>query len=267
MNKRLVLVVGVVLLVTLLVLGKSNLFGPKIEEPVFVKSLIYSEDMDIDLNYIAPIGFNKNVEKIQIKNAPEGIDCVVYGEAKQHKGKYTVGTVNIGVNCAYWNEETGIGNDLEIKELLITWSDGSQTTEDVGNITVMAQNSQCKNYMNISTQVNIGEATYTLTRDTEIVGLEFAYQEELFDVISNITINGVPLEDISKDNPIKLKNRELCIIKYEVNDQSKFKYGNVRVNGFLMGKSDKNEEEIAIFVFDKRFDSNESAGDYLKSNL
>ncbi|MHC1723562.1 MAG: hypothetical protein AB9836_10200 [Aminipila sp.] len=267
MNKKSVLLVAMLLLLTLFVLGKGNLFAPKIEAPVFVKSLIYSDDMDIDLNYIAPMGFKKNVEKIQVENAPKGIDCVVYGEEKELEGKYTVGTVNIGVNCAYWSEETGIGSDLEINKLLITWSDGSKTTEDIGNITVMARNKQCNNYMNASKQDNIREATYTLTKDTEITGLNFPYQDEMFDMISNITINDVPLEDISKDSPIKLKKKEICIIKYQVNDESKFKYGNVYVTGFLMGNSDKNEEKIAIFVFDKRFGFNESAGNYLKSNL
>lgn len=257
MNKRLALLVVMLLLFTLSGCGTSSLSGPKIDAPVFVKSLIYSEDMDIDLNYIAPKGFNKSVEKIQISNAPKGIDCVIYGEEKESEGKYTVGTVNMGLNCDYWSEETGIGNDLEINELLISWSDGSQTTEDVGSITVTGGNMQCNNYMHITGHDGIRKATYTLTNDTEITGLDFPYQDEVFNIISNITINDVPLEHISKDSPIKLKKNEMCIVEYQDNDESKSQYGNVNIRCFLIGKSSKIEEKIASFTFNKKFENGE----------
>lgn len=263
MNKRLVILVVMVLLFTLFGLGKSNLFGPKIDAPVFVKSLIYSEDMDIDLNYIAPRGFKKSIEKIQIPNAPKGIDCVVYGEEKESEGKYTVGTVNIGVNCDYWNEETGIGNDLELNEVLVTWNDGSQTTEDVGRITVMGGNMRCNNYMDITEHDHMRKATYTLTKDTEITGLKFPSSDELFNIISNITINDRLLEDVSIERPIKLKKNETCIVEYQVNDENKFQYGNIHVTGLLLGKGNKSEESIANFVLVKRFGSDESARGYL----
>ncbi|WP_312648539.1 hypothetical protein [Aminipila sp.] len=264
MNKRLVILVVMVLLFTLFGLGKSNLFGPKIDAPVFVKSLIYSEDMDIDLNYIAPRRFNKSVEKVQIPNAPKGIDCVVYGEEKEAEGKYTVSTVNIGVNCDYWNEETGIGNDLELNRVLVTWNDGSQTTEDIGRITIVGgnRNKQGNNYMDITEHGDTRKATYTLTKDTEITGLKFPYPDELLNIISNITINDRPLEDVSIERPIKLKKNETCIVEYQVNDENKFQFGNIHVTGSLLGKSNKSGESIANFVLLKRFGSDESARGY-----
>lgn len=267
MKKKSVVLLFVVLLLFLFTLpidSLSNLFGPKIEAPVFVKSLIYEEDMDVDLYYIAPRGFNKSVEKVQILNAPKGIDCVVYGEEKEFGIKYTIGTVNMGVNCNNLNEETGIGEDLEINELLVTWSDDSQTTEDVGNIIVIGENIQCNNYMNTSMHDGIRKATCTLTKDTEITGLKFPFKNEMFNTISNITINDVPLDDVSIENPIKLTKNEMCIVEYQVNEESKSQYGIVSVAGFLMGKSNKNEEKIADVALYNNLGFNQGAGAYLK---
>ncbi|QAT42258.1 hypothetical protein [Aminipila luticellarii] len=263
MRKRVVLLLAILLIFALFFISKSNLVGPGIDAPVFVKSLIYSEDMDVNLNYIAPRGFDKSVEKVQIQNAPKGIDCVVYGEEKEPKGKYTIGTVNIGVNCDYWSDETGIGQDLKINEILVTWSDGSQTTESIGRITVAGRNMQDNSYMNITGHDGIKKATYTLTKDTEITGIAYPYKDEVLSLFSNITINQIPLGDISKSSSVKLKKNEQCILEYQVNDESESQYGNIRIRGFLMGNSSKSEEKIASFIWDKKFDFNE-AGDYLK---
>lgn len=263
MHKRLALFVLMLLLFFLFGCVTSNLFVPKIDAPVFVKSLICSEDMDIDLNFIAPKGFDKSIEKIQIPNAPKGIDCVVYGEEKESEGNYTVGTVKMGVNCDYWSEETGIDDNLEINELLVTWNDGSQSNEDVGVITVTGGTMPCKNYMHITVDNGTRKATYTLINDTEITGLDFPYQNEVFNIITNITINGVYLDNVSKETPIQLKKNEMCIVEYQVNDESKSQYGNVHINGFLMGKNGNNEEKIACFILDKKFGLDESVEDYL----
>ena len=264
MNKRFVLLITMLLLLTLLGCGISSLSRPKIDAPVFVKSMIYSEDMDIDLNYIAPRGYDKSIETIQIPNAPKGIDCVVYGEEKESEGQYSVATVHMGLNCEYWSEEEGIGSDLEINELLISWSDGSQAAENVGRITVMGGNKNCSNYMNMTGHDGLKKATFALTNDTEITGLDIHYQDEAFNLFSNIMINDMPLEDISRNHPIKLKKNDMCVIAYQGSDDNKSQYGNVIIGCYLMGKSDGTEEKIAYFTLNKKF---EGMRDYLKSNL
>ncbi|WP_027398459.1 hypothetical protein [Anaerovorax odorimutans] len=259
MKKILVLLVIIILMFTLFGCSTNSYFGPNIDKLVFVKNLIYSEDMDVYLYYIAPKDFDKDIKKIQIPNAPEGIDCVLYQEQKVSEGKYTVGTVQIGINCDYWNEETGIGNDLEINNLLITWGDESQTTENVGSITVTSDNMQCNKYMHTMKDNDVIKKTYTLTKDTEITGLDFPYHDEVFNFINNITINDIPLEKVSEDSPIKLKKNETCVVEYNVNDENNSKYGNVIIRGFLMGK---NKDKIVCFTFNKSF---KDAGEYLKN--
>lgn len=264
MKKRFVLLIVILFLFTLPIGSLVNLFGPNIDSPVFVKSLIYAEDMDIDLNYIAPRGFEKSIEKIEILDAPKGVDCVVYEEEKEFGIKYTIGTVNMGVNYAHWNEKKGKTNDLEIKEILVTWSDNSQTTEEIGSITVIGKNIQCNNYMSTTMHEGIRKATYTLTNDTEVIGLDFPCQDEVFNLVSNITINNVDLENISIKNPVTIKKNERCTIKFQIDDENETSYGNVSIIGFLMGKSSENKEKIACFTFDKPFGFDESAGEYLK---
>lgn len=252
MRKKVILIGIILLLFVLYLCGISGLFGPKLETSIFVKSFIYSEEMDLDVNYIAPKNFYKSVETVQISNSPKGVDCAVYGDTQEVEGNYTVGTVRMGVNCADWSEDTGIGENLEINEVVVTWSDGSQTTEEIGQITIVAPDKQCNNYMNSNHNGDVHKATYLLSNDTEITGLAFP-SEEALGILKKITINEIPLEDISKDRPLKLKKNELCTVQYQVNDDREYQYGTIRIKGFLMGMHGGSEEKIANFTFGKPF--------------
>lgn len=269
MNKKLLVLFVIVLFFILIKSNVGGLLGPSITEPVFVQSLIYSEDMDIDLNYVAPRDFNKSIKSILIPDAPQGIDCVVYGEAKKKEMKYTVSTVNIGINCDHWNEETGIGNDLKINKLIINWNDGTQTTEEVGEITVIGGNQQFDDYAHTKEQDEQVITTYVLKEAAEITGFDFPYTDEIFHMVTNITMNGIPIDEISIENPVKLKKNEECVITYQVDDKSKSKYGTVWIQGFIMGKraGSEEEEKIAALTFSKMFGFDVSAVQYLKDNL
>ncbi len=269
MKVKIIILCSTILLITLIILfgfGINHILGPKIEEPVFVKSLIYSEDMDIDLYYIAPRDFDKSIEKIKIADAPKGFDCVLYDEMKDFEGKYKIVTAEIGVNYDDWNEETGIGDDLKITKVMVTWDDGTETLEDVGIITIMGGTSECNNYMSMKGHDGIRSATYTLTENTEIIGLDIPYKDENSDRISNITINDVPLDTVSRENPIVLKKNETCTIAYHIKTDSKTKYGDVCIIGSLIGKNNDSQEKIANFMI-STCGFNGSIRKYLKNNV
>ena len=66
--------------VCLLVLAAAIMTGcgPKLEEPVFVKALISSEDMDVDTQYITDETWDKKVKNLEIPDAPPDISIDIF---------------------------------------------------------------------------------------------------------------------------------------------------------------------------------------------
>ncbi|MFV0517003.1 MAG: hypothetical protein ACK5MV_06370 [Aminipila sp.] len=274
MNKKifgLILVVFIALVIALIPKNElQDLFGKKIDEPVFIKSLIYSECMDAELHYIAPSGYSKSINSISIPNAPKGSDCNFYNDHKESKSKYDLVTVYFGIGFDDWNEETGIGESLEIDKLLVTWDDGTKTLVDIGNITIVSsmdsisKEKQQYNHMQMSGTNDTWTAKCTLGKDTNILGISFPFEEEISKTFKDITINNIPIEEISIDNPVSIKSGKECVVQYTCDRDSKTLYGEINVRAFIIGITDGKRDKIAEFSFYRDISSFESVNSYLQ---
>ena len=46
--------------------------GPDLKKPVFVKELIYTDEMNVDLSYIQDYNWDKEISKVSIVDGPKG---------------------------------------------------------------------------------------------------------------------------------------------------------------------------------------------------
>lgn len=238
--------------------------GPDLEKPVFVKMLVYADDMDVDLYYICNDDWEKTISKVEIPNARKGVDCTVYDEEVDYDGKYNIVTAHIGVNSDDLDENGGIAEDLEINKMNIIWDDGTKTTEDVGRITITAED---LDYDNIggSEDSDYYFSMKEIKDRVEITGLDLPYKE-LEEVVSDIYINETPLSEISFRHPLVLEAGDECNISMLVDTYGK-KYGEAYVAVKLMRKEGDKEVKYTDLFINNRFLDYGEAADYLKAVL
>ena len=246
---------------------------PVLEKPVFVKMLVYADDMDAELYYISNTDWDKAISKIEIVDAPKGIECTLYDEAAEHVGKYDIVTVQIGVSSDHLDKNGGIAEDLEINKVNITWDDGSKSTEDIGRLTMTAEdldfltvvgNGGGNDAERVECNFTIGEAE----QRTEITGIRYPFKE-LEELIDNVQINDTSLSEISVDHPLILKKGEACNISMTM--ERHIQYGKIWVAAKLMKKEVNKEVKytnLAVNMLSNvRFSNSKDITDYLKTAL
>lgn len=243
--------------------------GPDLEKPVFVKQLIYADDMDLELQYICNEDWEKTISKVKIPDAPKGVDCVVYNQEEDYDGKYELVTVYIGVNHDKWDDETGLPEDISISKMEITWDDGTTTTEDMGSITI-ASKALNHDMTDESGGSGDGESYYFSLQGpekrTEITGFELPIKEAK-GLIEEMTLNDRLLSEISEKDPLVLQTGEGCEVSILMNSQIMTKYGNVNVVGTLLKKSGNKETAYANIFISRSFYENWSVTEYLRMVL
>lgn len=243
--------------------------GPDLEKPVFVKMLVYADDMDVDLYYICNDDWEKTISKVEIPNARKGVDCTVYDEEVDYDGKYNIVTAHIGVNDDNWSDENGLPEDISITDLNITWSDGSKTTEDLGQI-VIAKEDIDYDTIDEDGSSEEGEDYYfslkPVKKRTEITGLEVPFKD-LRKVMSDVYINEKPLSEISFKHPLVLEAGESCEVSIVMDTYKAPEYGEISAACKLLMKSGAKEVKYTNIFVNERFGFYENAADYLKAVL
>lgn len=243
--------------------------GPDLEKPVFVKMFVYADDMDVDLHYICDQKWDKAISKIEIPNAPKEVSCVVYDEEDEaYEGKYTVMTAHMGVGDDRYDDD-GLPEDISFSELLITWDDGTTTTEDVGHITIASEDIDYNN-TNESGGSEPGDVFYEVLdpveKRTEITGFEVPFKE-MEKIIDEVTLNDTPLSEISAEHPLVLEKGESCEFSISLDRSKAPEYGEVWVAAKLLKKSGDKEVKYTNVFINERFNSNVDVKEYLRAVL
>ena len=80
----LIIITVIILVVVLLYIGS----GDKLEEPVFVKELVSSEDMDVDIEFFVSNKSDLKVVDVEIPNMPNGFSLDFYDDVDEVNGCY-----------------------------------------------------------------------------------------------------------------------------------------------------------------------------------
>ena len=78
----------------------------QLDQPVFVKSLICSSDMDTAISFITNNKYERYVKDIEIPDMPEHMHLQFYDEQIEDFSKYDIHVVNFGIGTDQLNENT-----------------------------------------------------------------------------------------------------------------------------------------------------------------
>ena len=241
--------------------------GPDLKKPVFVKELLYTDEMNVDLSYIQDYNWDKEISKVSIVDGPKGVTCKVYdNEEYQEDEKYTLITVHLGINSNRTDDEGNLPEDIAFNKVNITWDDGSESIEDVGSIVISSDDFD-SDMVDESGGSEMGESYISLEpaeRDVKITGLKFRVKdaEQYF---TDITFNETPLKEISIRRPLELYEGESTDIS--VNTGSNMDYGNISVAADVMEKTEKGEKVYTTIFLGWNLWSDGTIRAYLKSVL
>ncbi|MCI7300737.1 MAG: hypothetical protein SOR93_11840 [Clostridiales Family XIII bacterium] len=257
--------------VCLLVLAAAIMTGcgPKLEEPVFVKSLISAEDMDVDTQYITDETWEKKVKNLEIPDAPPDISIYIYDQQYEEESGYRLHTISWGVGTSKLNEDSSMAVPLEFDHLQITWDDGSTSTADVGHVKICSLKE--KGFVTTREEAgytqddeNYEAMAFKAKRPMDITGIEIPYEKELFQVITSLEINDIPYDEIDFQDPIHLEKGESCTVGYSIDDKKRSKYGTVFVEAQLVGVDKQGERQAGTFRMIDRMGMGLDIGAYLK---
>ncbi len=87
--------------------------GPDLKKPVFVKELIYTDEMNVVCPIYKTTTGTKEISKVSIVDGPKGVTCKVYdNEEYQEDEKYTLITVHLGINSNRTDDEGNLPEDI-----------------------------------------------------------------------------------------------------------------------------------------------------------
>lgn len=250
-NRKLVIV-----LIVILVFATSNVISKcakHLDEPVFVKNLVCSSDMDAEFSFITNKDDNREVIGIEIPNMPEHMRIQLYEEVVQTFNKYNRSTVYFGVASDDLSEDGSLKEDFVFHKVIVKWDDDTMTTADIGTIHMTPDQQSFvlgRNGGGGSTsdgKVIEQEIEYTAKEDMKITGVSLPYIDQLSDTITDLSLNQFAATTITEKTPVELKAGEeftiTCIIDYEASK----KYGNIFLEGIITGENKDGDSFTDVF--------------------
>lgn len=243
----------------------------KIGNPVFAKSLVCTEDWDFDLNYVCDKSWEKTVKKVKIIGFPSDTTCSVYNDDRTEVGDYASSLVECGFSSDTLEEsDTSLVKTVSFNSVEITWSDGTKTTEDIGNIIVLGNDFESiDDYIQMEEKDSdynssvfeyskIREADYKIA-NVENFGMfgkeeleKFNLKNELADVYERISVNGISFEKLFNGKTFKVKKDKL-FIESEIKDYADRKYDEVSVFLPIQCNLKKGKKKQYVIMFDEHF--------------
>lgn len=251
-SKRIVFIVITVitLAVTLSFTGCSD----KLEEPVFVKELVCSADMDADVDFITDNDFELKAVGVEIPNIPEDLSLTFYDETVDEYKGYDLHSLNFGIGTDNLNECGGLSEPFIFHEIIVKWDDGSETKADIGTIHMMEGYELAYNFdWTTRKMADPGKDLQTITQDHQvtedltITSVEIPYYEEYSDLVKDITIAGRTPDDITADNPLVVEKGHTYMMKYNVDTKVDTKYGTMFIECKIIGTDKQGNEHINMF--------------------
>ena len=143
-RKKIILILLAGILIGIIIHGAVMSDSSKVtalEEPVFERTLQVSGDMDFETKYICNRDDDRSVVSIIIPDTEDNVHCSIYDESGGMglPDGYGFGTVEWGIAFDNINEDGGIDEDFTFNEIIVKWSDGTEQTVDIGDITIVAK--------------------------------------------------------------------------------------------------------------------------------
>lgn len=225
-----------------------------LKEPVFVKSLISAEDMDVDIAYISDKSWKKKVKRIVIPDAPKEVSATVYEDVSEKAGGRLLHTVSWGVAVDPYSETYFEEHPLEFSELKILWDDGTETMADVGHVAIRSlQEGKDLQYTgggeHREARGMVCHEDATAKKPVRVIGVKIPYEARLGDLMDSMTINHVPFSQISKEQPLEVSADEECVVEYlkdalQENDQPQ--YGRIFLESQLVYLDQQGKEHSTM---------------------
>ncbi|MDO4393098.1 MAG: hypothetical protein Q4C80_01620 [Bacillota bacterium] len=219
--------------------------GKELKEPVFVKNMICSCDMDAEIEFITGDDYGLKVKEVTIPDMPKGISVDFYDEQVEKFSKYNLHTVNFGISADNLRDDGSLKKDFVFHKVTIKWEDGNETRSDIGTIHITSNGNDSKLEFGGSSCTDnsngdkkyYNEEKYSATEAVAITGISMPreYGKEIAERVYDIRANDRPIQGITKDKPIKLAKGEEVVISYYIDESVETKYGKTTLEGVISG--------------------------------
>lgn len=226
----------------------------KLDEPVFLKNLIFSEDMDIDVMYISDKKWDKDIESISIPDVRDDISVSFYDEETEQIDGYVLHTIHFGIGSSELSSDYGLAESLTITEIEVSWDDGTTYTANVGNITIQSLPEDITHAHSVTNEPLDGgmmrnSSELQFEKDVDITGVYIPYESDINKIVADITVNGVSLDEIDKDNPLHVEAGKKCVLSYSGDEENPPPFGKIFVEIMLIGFEDGEEKPVGVCVY------------------
>ena len=225
----------------------------KLEEPVFVKNLVYASDMDADVEFITNNNWGKVAEEVIIPNLPENMSLQFYGQDDEEWDKYSIHTLSFGVGADKLSKSSGLIEPFEFNEIIIKWDDGSETTANIGTIhmTAVEETNVLETVGGHSAMdaddTSVNEEEFLATKAVKVIDVYIPYADELKDDIYDITFDDKPINEITSDDPVNVAKNKTCILAYTIEGSNYIGYGKVALECQITTVDAEGREEVSLF--------------------
>lgn len=238
----------IVLLTSFVLTGCSD----KLEEPVFVKELTCSADMDADVEFITNNNFKLKAVGVEIPDLPENLRLAFYDESVEKYKGYELHCLNFGIGADDLNDSGGLSEPFIFHEIIVKWDDGSETRADIGTVHMMEGYEQAFTFDWTSRDETYPDDTIEVVQDHQatenlnITSIEIPYYDELA-FIKGITIAGKTPSEISEDDPLVVEKGHTYMLGYTADTTVPTEYGTVFIECKIIGTDSQGNEHINMF--------------------
>lgn len=247
--------------------------GKKLDEPIFVKNLVCSSDMDAEISFVTNKKYERYVTDIEIPNMPDGMHVDFYDEEIEDWKKYDIHVVNFGVGAKELSEAGGLKEDFVFHEVIVKWNDGNTTSADIGTIHMTASSDKAPITPTDSASDVIDskyvryEESYIAQADLQITGLQIPYLEMLPDAFSEVSVNDQMISGDSKSNPIHVKKGETLKVSYTMDETASNGYGRILLEALLVGSVESGSEFEAPIIINGFQRSHRATIDWVEKEI
>lgn len=225
----------------------------QLDQPVFVKSLICSSDMDTAISFITNNKYERYVKDIEIPDMPKHMRLQFYDEQIEDFSKYDIHVVNFGIGTDQLNENSSLKEDFVFHEVILKWDDGSETSADIGTVHMTPNHQsfilEADSSGSSSSDNTIVEQRikYIVKEKSRITEVKLPYADQLSDIITDLSVDGLPASEITEKAPLELKAGENFELSYTIDYDAAKVYGEIFLEGVIKGETAGGKPFVDVF--------------------
>ncbi len=244
----LILMIALLIAITVVCSGCAK----QLDQPVFVKNLICSSDMDTAISFITNNKYERYVEDIEIPDMPEHMRLQFYDEQIEDFPKYDIHVVNFGVATDELNEDSSLKNDFVFHEMIVKWDDGSKTRANIGTIHMTPNHQSFILKTDSSSSSSDGRIVEQrikciVNENMSITCVKLPYEDQLSNIITELSANGLSATDITEKDPLQVNAGEAFELSYTIDYDAAKVYGELFLEGIITGVNEKGEPFEDVF--------------------